>query len=161
MKAKLLFTALLFSSCLTFATPAECRIRVSVRDEHGKVLLNTRAIQLAPGRAALPVTAYERIGLVVERRPRARQVSIAMPDSDSGIKLFAGSHRVRSFESSQLLPERYSTPVAVLRKGKFYATASVVNRAFNDVFTMAWDSRTQTVTIQRKVSFGQHLKRLR
>jgi hypothetical protein len=84
-----------------------------------------------------------------------------MPESESGITLDAGSHRVRSSESSQLEPTIYNTPVAVLRRGTFYVNASVINQFFSDVFVLRWNARAQTITVQRRPGFGQHLKRLR
>ena len=160
MRAKTFAVVLLFNYCLAFAHSAESGSRVLVRDERGQLLMSTQAVQLSHGRVAVPVAAYERLGLFVKSQVKAKRVAIAIPESDSGILLYAGSHRVRDFLHEKPEPTRNDTPVAVLRRGRFYATASVVARAFNDKFTTTWDKRTHTIILQRTKQFGKQLPEL-
>ena len=155
MKARTFAVVLLVNCSLAFAHPAESRSRVLVRDERGCLLTSTQAVLLSRGRMAVPVSAYERLGLFVKREVKARRVAIGIPDSDSGVWLYAGSHRARDFLHEEPAPTRHDTPVAVLRGGRFYANASIMNRAFNDRFTTSWDGHTRTIILQRNMRFGQ------
>jgi hypothetical protein len=161
MKVKILTGVLLFGCCLAFAMPAESQSRVLVRDERGRLLMSTRSIPLSGGRAAISVAAYERIGLHVKRQVKAKRVAIGIPDSDSGVLLYAGSYIVRDFMHEKPQPPRNDTPVAVLRGGQFYASAAVVKKAFSDSFTTTWDKRTHTIVLQRRKQFARYLELVR
>ena len=161
MKMRTLTSVLLFGSCLAFAHPAESQSRVLVRDERGRLLMSTRSVPLSSGRAAIPVAAYERLGLYVKPQVKAKRVAIGIPDSDSGVLLYAGSYVVRDFMHEKPQSPRNDTPVAVLRGGRFYASAAVVKKAFSDLLTTTWDKRTRTIVLKRSKQFAQDLERLR
>jgi hypothetical protein len=98
--------------------------------------------------------------LAVGRDFKRRRVDIVVPDSDGGVLLYAGSRRVRDFLHEQPSPIRYDAPVAVLRRGEFYANAWIMKNAFRNKFSTTWNASTRTITLRRTDWFGKQMQAL-
>lgn len=148
--------ALLVFASAAMSAPAPAAMRFVVQDENGKTLMRGRAVQLAPGRAAIPVEAYRRLGLFVCSDVPRGAAEVGMPESDYIFSFRAGSRRV--LEDSG--PRVYPHPMALRRNGRIHVSARLTSDAFPDEFSMTVDTRRRAIVLRRSQRFGELLRNL-
>jgi len=138
------------------AAPSSAAAPFIVQDEDGRVLLRGRTVWLAPGRAGLPVEAYERLGLSVQRDLARGTADIFMRESDYGKGFRAGSRQVLDYP--QPVPRSYPHRMALQRHGRLYVSARLMHDALPERFSMTVDARTHAIRLRRSPSFARMLK---
>jgi len=140
------------------ASSAAARLDVRVLDEEGRLLMRTRGLRLSRGRVGVPVSAYQRLGLVVTPDLRRRRIDVAVPASDWGVVFTLGSRRMRDFFEGTAYPNRSNARLVRLHHGHFYVSAQATQEPFHELFVTSWNPRTQTVVLQRSRHLANRLE---
>jgi hypothetical protein len=147
MQPKIFLAALVVT--LWHATLGSASPRINVVDESGQWLATVRSLTLAPGRFAVPVTTFEKLGLSVSYVATEKRVYIAVPETDIMVGLRAGERRSYHPEVGYLQTV-YPYPLARKRGGHFYVSVNFMQQAFPDRFSASWNKSTKLLTLKRR-----------
>lgn len=123
--------------------------RVVLRDSSGAVVGTSHYIWLSRNRVGIPLAAYEKLGVWVNRRPGSRQVTIGIPGSDILATYTANRRRVHQQAGADVHWFDSPFPVARQGRGTLYVSAYLVWADFQDLIIPEWDAGTRSLTIRR------------